>query len=252
MPLSRSYCTRVGREGHRLVARRDGCCRRARAAAPAPANCARSRAPAAARRRSAAGAATSRQASGARASQPSSRCSSNATASISPASAGAQAASGGRQRAATGRTPPPPWRRRTARNRPRRRCRSSAPRRRAASGACEKPAETSAIVPASSGSASSAWKCSRWRIAEKPERSSSAMKSGQRPDRERVGRGEALLHAADREVGRQIDRADRYRQVVGRDGPRVLPAPIRRGPARPRCASMREQQPVGRRRAGTR
>ena len=34
------------------------------------------------------------------------------------------------------------------------------------------------MVPASRGSASSAWKCSRWRIAEKPDRSSRLMKSG--------------------------------------------------------------------------
>ena len=40
------------------------------------------------------------------------------------------------------------------------------------------PAATSAIVPASNGSASSAWKCNRCRIAENPERSSSPMKSG--------------------------------------------------------------------------
>ena len=42
----------------------------------------------------------------------------------------------------------------------------------------EKPAETNAMVAASKGSASSAWKCSRWRTEEKPDLSSTAMKSG--------------------------------------------------------------------------
>ena len=58
------------------------------------------------------------------------------------------------------------------------------------------------MVPASSGSASSVWKCSRWRMAEKPERSSSRDEVRQCPDRQRVRRREAFLHAIDREIGR--------------------------------------------------
>ena len=63
--------------------------------------------------------------------------------------------------------------------------RATPPRR---GGRIENPAASSAIVPPAAAAPAALWKCSRWRIDEKPDRSSSRDEAGQRPDRERVRR----------------------------------------------------------------
>ena len=103
----------------------------------------------------------------------------------------------------------------------------------------EKPAETSAIVPASSGSASRAWKCNWCRMAEKPDRSSSAMNAGKDQIEKVSGRAKlSCTHPTVRSVGSRIVLASSgsWSGRIARASSSVQTPP----PSVARAASMRE------------
>ena len=89
----------------------------------------------------------------------------------------------------------------------------------------ENPAETSAMVAASRGKASSDSKVQAVAYGGEAGPFEQGDEIRQRPDRERIGGGEALLDTADGEVGGQAHGADGLRQVVGQHGLGIVQQP---------------------------